>query len=78
MLEITSEAYTDPDPDKNEDGKFVTVDVKPVVPMKTPVTLTDLKGHPVLSNMKVVKQVRLSVSPVTEEEWEIVTAMGGV
>lgn len=78
ILEITKEAYTDPDPDKNEEGKFVTVDVKPYKVLENTVTLADLKSHPVLSNMKVVKQVRLSVSPVTEEEWEIVCAMGGL
>ncbi len=75
ILEVTGEAYPDPD---DETGKFVTVDVKPLTALQTPVTLADLKSHPVLSNMKVVRQVRLSVSPVTEEEWEIVCAMGGL
>lgn len=78
IIEITSEAYTDPDPEKNEDGKFVTVDVKPLTPLKNPVTLADLKAHPLLSQMKVVKQVRLSVSPVTDEEWNEVCAIGDV
>ncbi len=78
IVDITSEAYTDPDPDKNEDGKFVTIDVKPFKPLKQPVTLSQLKAHPVLENMKVVKQVRLSVSPVTEEEWACVCAEGGL
>lgn len=77
ILEVTKEAYTDPDPEKNEDGKFVTVDVKPVEGLETPVTLADLKAHPMLSQMQVVKQVRLSVSPVTEEEWKEVCAIGG-
>ena len=74
ILEVTSEAYPDPD---EETGKFVTVDVKPLKPLKNTVTLADLKAHPVLSNMKVVRQVRLSVSPVTEEEWSLVCAIGG-
>ncbi|MCB1562461.1 MAG: EVE domain-containing protein [Alphaproteobacteria bacterium] len=74
ILEVTSEAYPDPD---DETGKFVTVDVKPLKPLKNTVTLADLKAHPVLSNMKVVRQVRLSVSPVTEEEWSLVCAIGG-
>ncbi len=78
ILEITKEAYTDPDPVKNEDGKFVTVDVKPVEGLENSVTLADLKAHPLLSQMQVVKQVRLSVSPVTEEEWKEVCAIGGV
>ena len=78
ILQITSEPYVDPDPEKNEDGKFYTVDVKPVEAMKNPVTLADLKSHPLLSEMKVVKQVRLSVSPVTKQEWAEVCAIGGV
>lgn len=78
VLDITSEAYVDPDPEKNEDGKFYTIDVKPVHALKNPVTLADLKAHPMLSNMKVVKQVRLSVSPVTDEEWAEVCAIGGL
>ena len=77
IIDITSEAYVDPDPEKNEKGNFYTIDVKPSEALKNPVTLADLKAHPVLSEMKVVKQVRLSVSPVTEEEWDIVTSMGG-
>ncbi|NCT41023.1 MAG: EVE domain-containing protein [Alphaproteobacteria bacterium] len=78
IVEITSDAYTDPDPEKNADGKFVTVDVKPSKPLKKTVTLADLKAHPMLSQMQVVKQVRLSVSPVTEEEWKEVCAIGGL
>ena len=75
ILEVTRESYPDPD---DETGKFVTVDVKPVKSLATPVTLKDLKAHDILCNMKVVRQVRLSVSPVTEEEWKIVCGMGGV
>lgn len=78
VVDIISEAYTDPDPEKNEDRKFVTIDVKPYKPLKQPVTLSQLKAHPVLENMKVVKQVRLSVSPVTDEEWACVCAEGGL
>ncbi|MEM7651456.1 MAG: EVE domain-containing protein, partial [Pseudomonadota bacterium] len=76
IVEMTSEAYVDPDPEKNEDGKFYTIDVKPVEALTNAVTLADLKAHPLLSNMKVVKQVRLSVSPVTDEEWAEVRDMG--
>ncbi len=75
IVEVTGEAYPDPD---DETGKFVTVDVKPVKPLETPVTLKEIKSHPALENMKLVKQVRLSVSPVSEEEWETVCEMGGV
>lgn len=75
ILEVTGEAYPDPD---DETGKFVTVDVKPLKPLKNPVTLADIKAHPVLKNMELVRQVRLSVPPVREEEWHIITEMGGL
>ena len=78
IVEITGEAYTDPDPMKNEDGKFVTVDVKPVAPLSEPVTLKQMKAIPDLANMKLIKQVRLSVCPVEEAEWDIITQLGGV
>ncbi len=74
ILEITGQAYPDPD---DETGKFVTVDVKPVKPLLTPVTLKQIKAIPDLSTMQLIRQVRLSVAPVTEEEWEIVMQLGG-
>lgn len=75
ILEITGEAYPDPDDDT---GKFVTVDVKPLKPLAQPVTLKQMKAVPELENMKLIRQVRLSVSPVTDEEWDIVSQMGKV
>lgn len=75
ILEITGEHYPDPDDDT---GKFVTVDVKPVKPLAKPVTLKQMKAIPDLANMQLIKQVRLSVCPVREEEWDIVTQLGGV
>lgn len=76
IIEITSEAYTDPDPDRNEDGKFVTVDVKPVKPLKQSVTLKQMKAIPDLADMQLIKQVRLSVCPIKDEEWDIITQLG--
>ncbi|MCB1680459.1 MAG: EVE domain-containing protein [Rhodospirillales bacterium] len=75
IIEITGESYPDPD---DETGAFVTVNVKPVKPLKKPVTLQTLKAHDLLKDMKVVRQVRLSVSPVTEEEWKTVCKLGGI
>ena len=68
-LEVTGTAYPDED---DPTGKFVTVNVKPVKSFDKAVTLKDIKAHPVLQNMTLVKQVRLSVAPVTEEEWNII------
>lgn len=75
ILEVTGEAYPDPD---DETGKFVTVNVKPKKPLKAPVTLSKIKEHPALADMKLVRQVRLSVSPVTEQEWKTVCDLGEI
>ena len=73
VLEITKEHYLDP---LDETGKFVTVDVKPSFPFSRPVSLKQIKAVPDLESMAFVRQVRLSVSPVTNEEWDIVCQMG--
>jgi predicted RNA-binding protein with PUA-like domain len=46
------------------------VDVKHVRPLERPVTLNEIKKHPALSGMELVKRSRLSVQPVAEKEWE--------
>jgi predicted RNA-binding protein with PUA-like domain len=66
-----------PDP-TDETGKFGMVGVEAGKPLKTPVTLAALKTHPKLKTMAFVKQSRLSVSPVTAEEWAAVCALGGL
>jgi predicted RNA-binding protein with PUA-like domain len=72
VLEITKEHYPDP---LDETGKFVTVDVKPFKPLESPVSLKKIKSIPDLENMAFIKQVRLSVSPVREEEWDIINQL---
>ncbi len=66
-----------PDP-TDEAQKFGMVEVTAGAPFKTFVTLADIKAHPVLKNMALVKQSRLSVSPVTAEEAKIITKLGGL
>lgn len=70
IVEIVKEAYPDP---SDEKGIFVQVDVKPVKTLKKPVTLAEIKAHKTLKNMALVKQSRLSVCPVTAEEWKIIS-----
>jgi predicted RNA-binding protein with PUA-like domain len=65
-----------PDPTDGT-GKFGMVEVTPVKALKTPVTLEAIKAHPKLKNMALLKQSRLSVSHVTEEEWDIICKLGG-
>ena len=60
-----------------EDGAWVKVPVAPVRPLPAPVTLKAIKAEPALARMELVRQSRLSVSPVREEEWALVLAMAG-
>ena len=57
-----------------EDGAWVKVPVEPAKPLK-PVTLKDLKAEPKLAAMELVRQSRLSVSPVRDEEWALILEM---
>jgi predicted RNA-binding protein with PUA-like domain len=59
-----------------EDGAWVKVPVAPVKPLK-PVTLKAIKAEPKLATMELVRQSRLSVSPVRDEEWALVLEMSG-
>ena len=75
IVEVIREAYPDP---TDEKGVFVTVDVKSVKPLPKPVTLAAIKAEPRLKDMALVKYSRLSVQPVTAQEWKIVCGMGGM
>jgi predicted RNA-binding protein with PUA-like domain len=67
---------TGPGKPDGEDGAWVKVPVAPVRALK-PVTLKDIKAEPGLAAMELVRQSRLSVSPVREEEWAKVLEMAG-
>jgi predicted RNA-binding protein with PUA-like domain len=73
IVEIIRQFYPAPD-----DPPFGMVDVKAAKPFKTPVTLAAVKAEPKLAQMVLVNNSRLSVQPVTDEEWAVVRAMGGV
>nr|WP_205502317.1 EVE domain-containing protein [Rhodopseudomonas sp. BR0G17] len=75
IAEIIREAYPDP---TDASGKFVCVDLKAEKPLKTPVTLAAIKAEPRLAEMALLKYSRLSVQPVTAEEWKLVCKMGGL
>lgn len=75
IVEIVREHYPDPT-DKTE--KFVVVDLKAVKPLKTPVTLEQVKADKKLSEMALIKLSRLSVQPVSADEWKHVCKLGGV
>jgi predicted RNA-binding protein with PUA-like domain len=75
ICEIVKEYYPD---HTDKAGKFGMVDVKPVMPLKQPVTMAEIKATPELKDMVLVKNSRLSVQPVTAAEWKAVCKMGGV
>lgn len=75
IAEIIKEHYPDP---TDESGKFVCVDIKAVKPMPKPVTLAQIKVDPRFTEMALIKFSRLSVQPVTDEEWKLICAMGGL
>jgi predicted RNA-binding protein with PUA-like domain len=66
IARVLKEAY--PDPTATE-GDWSCVDLEPVKPLKKPVTLDTMKADKILKEMKLVKQSRLSVSPVTKEQY---------
>ena len=59
------------------DGSWVKVPVKPVRPLAKPVTLAAIKAEPKLAKMELIRQSRLSVSPVRDEEWKAILKMAG-
>ena len=76
IVEVIREAYPDPTAEPGE--PWVVVDLKAVKAMPRPVTLTHVKAEPRLAKMSLVTSMRLSVQPVTPEEWKIVCELGGV
>ncbi len=76
IVEVVREAY--PDPTAEEGADWSAVDVRAVRPLKQPVTLAAIKADPALAEMALLRQSRLSVSPVTPAEWKHICALGGV
>ena len=73
IVEVTKEYY----PDETDDsGRFVLVDVKTKKKLKKPVTLKEIKSNPSLSNLALVRQSRLSVMPVDQKSWKIISKFG--
>lgn len=74
IAKIVREAYPDPgDPA----GRFVMVDVAPVEPLTSAVTLTDMKAEKALADLALIRQSRLSVVPVSPAHWKKILSMAG-
>lgn len=72
VAEVIREYYQDPTTD---DHRWVVVDLKPVYSLKTPVKLEDIKQHPDLKDIPLIKNSRLSVMPLTKNEFDKLVAM---
>ena len=75
IVEVIREAYPDP---TDADGVFVAVTVKSIERLPKPVTLASVKADARFKDMALVKYSRLSVQPVTANEWKLLCAMGGL
>jgi predicted RNA-binding protein with PUA-like domain len=74
IAKVVREAFPDPSDPK---GRYVAVELAPVRHLNRPVTLAQLKANPALANMAVLRLFRISVSPVTDEEWAEILRMAG-
>ncbi|MFL6758891.1 EVE domain-containing protein [Sphingomonas sp.] len=72
IMRVTRGAEPDP---KAPD--WVRVRVEPVEPLPRPVTLAEIKAEPKLGQMELIRQSRLSVAPVRDEEWALIVEMAG-
>jgi len=73
IVEVIAEAHPDSTAD---DARWECVDLRAVRPFARPVTLAEVKAEPALAHMALLKNSRLSVQPVTAEEWDRICAMG--
>ena len=69
IVEVVREHYPDP---TDKTGRFVVTDVKAKKKLKRPVSLEEIKSSRRLSNIALIKQSRLSVMPLTKNEWSII------
>ncbi|MCZ7674923.1 MAG: EVE domain-containing protein [Roseovarius sp.] len=74
-VEVIAEAHPD---STTDDPRWECVDIRAVETAPTPVTLATIKADPRLSEMVLVRNSRLSVQPVTEDEWRIVCGLAGL
>ena len=72
IAEVAKAAYPDPTAD---DDSWIAVDIKPVKPLAKPVSLGDIRGNAKLRNLLLVRQSRLSVMPVSNEDFDEILKM---
>jgi predicted RNA-binding protein with PUA-like domain len=75
IVEVCATAHPD---STTDDERWECVDIRAVQPLANPVTLDEIKTTPALAEMVLVRNSRLSVQPVTAEEWALICRMGGL
>lgn len=75
IAKVVKESYLDP---TTEETAWVVVDLKPYKQLKNPVSLAQIKTDKRLANMALVKLGRLSVQPVTDDEWNVIMELAGM
>ncbi len=73
IAEVATLYYPDP---TDKSGRFGMVDVRAIRPMTEPVTLAQIKDDPRLQDLALIRQSRLSVLPLTADQWRMICAMG--
>jgi predicted RNA-binding protein with PUA-like domain len=74
IAEVVKPGYPDP---TSDDQQWVAVDIKPVKALKKPVPLADIRANAKLGNLLLVRQSRLSVMPVSKDDFQTILKMGG-
>lgn len=72
IARVTREAFPDP---TDASGRYVAVEISPVRALAHPVALADMKANPSLAEMRMFRQFRLSVTPITPDEWSTILKM---
>ncbi len=75
VVEVVKEYYSDP---SDASGRFGMVDFKALHPVKTPVTLDQIKQDGRLDHLALIRQSRLSVMPIDDEAWGILCGLCGI
>lgn len=75
IVEVCAEAHPD---STTEDDRWDCVDIRAIEPLPKPVNLDRIKADPELAEMILVKNSRLSVQPVREDEWRHICGLGGL
>jgi predicted RNA-binding protein with PUA-like domain len=74
IAEVVRESFVDP---TDPAGRFAAVEFAPVRALPKPVTLAQIKATPALAGMTMLRLFRLSVTPITDDEWRIIREMAG-